>query len=75
MKAFIRYSPLLLLAVAWEVIARLELVSSSALPPLSSVIAAWIDLIHSGELLTNGVLALPRRDRASAVDRVGTRSA
>jgi NitT/TauT family transport system permease protein len=60
MKAFIRYSPLLLLAIAWEVIARLELVSSSALPPLSSVIAAWIDLIRSGELLTNGASSLYR---------------
>jgi NitT/TauT family transport system permease protein len=60
MKAFIRYSPLLLLAVAWEVIARLELVSSSALPPLSSVIAAWVDLIRSGELVTNGASSLYR---------------
>ena len=60
MKAFIRYSPLLLLAVAWELIARLELFSSSALPPLSSVIAAWVDLIRSGELLTNGASSLYR---------------
>ena len=60
MKAFVRYLPLLLLAVAWELIARLELVSSSALPPLSSVIAAWIELIRSGELLTNGASSLYR---------------
>jgi NitT/TauT family transport system permease protein len=60
MKALIRYSPLLLLAVTWELIARLELVSSSALPPLSSVIAAWVDLIRSGELLTNGASSLYR---------------
>ena len=32
MKTFWRYLPLLLLAVAWEAIARLELVSSLALP-------------------------------------------
>ena len=37
-----RYLPLLLLAIAWELVARLELVSSTALPSLSDVIAAWI---------------------------------
>ena len=60
MKVFIRYLPLLLLAVAWEVIARLELISSAALPPLSSVIASWVDLIRSGELVTNGASSLYR---------------
>jgi ABC-type nitrate/sulfonate/bicarbonate transport system permease component len=56
----IRYSPLLLLAIAWELAARLELVSSSALPPLSDVIKAWIDLIKDGELITNGTSSLYR---------------
>jgi NitT/TauT family transport system permease protein len=60
MKTFIRYAPLLLLALAWEAVARLELVSSSALPPLTSVIAAWIDLIQSGELITNGASSIYR---------------
>jgi NitT/TauT family transport system permease protein len=60
MKTFWRYLPLLLLALAWEAISRLELVSSQALPPLSSVIAAWFDLISSGELITNGVSSLYR---------------
>lgn len=60
MKTFIRYSPLLLLAVAWEVVARLGLVSSLALPPLSSVVAAWVDLVKSGELITNGASSLYR---------------
>ena len=45
----VRYSPLLLLAFAWEVVARLELVST-ALPPLSDVISAWIEMIKDGEL-------------------------
>ena len=62
--AFIRYSPLLLLAIAWELAARLELVSTTALPPLSDVIAAWIDMIKDGELDHQWrVLALPRRRR------------
>ena len=49
-RSFIRYLPLLLLAIAWEVIARLELVSSSALPPLSEVIVAGLDMVKDGQL-------------------------
>lgn len=60
MTAFLRYSPLLLLALAWELIARFELVSTSALPPLSDVIVAWFDMLKSGELLTNGASSLYR---------------
>src|SRR6266851_2677485 len=44
--ALIRYLPLLILAVAWEAVARLGLVSSLASPPLSKVVAAWIDLLR-----------------------------
>jgi len=55
-----RYLPLVLLAVAWELAARLELVSSSALPPLSAVIASWIDMVKDGELITNGLSSLYR---------------
>ncbi|MFL5002899.1 MAG: ABC transporter permease [Xanthobacteraceae bacterium] len=60
MKTFMRYLPLLLLALAWEAIAQLGLVSAQALPPLSSVVAAWIDLIRSGELVANGASSLYR---------------
>jgi NitT/TauT family transport system permease protein len=59
-KILIRYSPLLLLAVIWEVAARLELVSNTALPPLSDVIAAWFDMIKDGELISNGASSLYR---------------
>jgi ABC-type nitrate/sulfonate/bicarbonate transport system permease component len=59
-KALWRYSPLLLLAIGWELTARLQLVSSDALPPLSDVIAAWVDMIRDGELVTNGVSSLYR---------------
>jgi NitT/TauT family transport system permease protein len=60
MKTFIRYSPLLILAIAWELTARLHLVSSDALPPLTGVVAAWIDMIKDGELLSNGASSLYR---------------
>jgi len=55
-----RYMPLLLLAIAWELASRLDLVSSTALPPLTDVIRAWIDLITDGELITNGLASLYR---------------
>jgi len=38
----------------------LELVSNTALPPLSEVIAAWVDMIKSGELIANGAASLYR---------------
>ncbi len=55
-----RYLPILIMALAWEAVARLGLVSSLALPPLSSVVAAWFDLIRSGDLLSNGAASLYR---------------
>jgi len=56
----VRYLPLLLLAVAWELAARLNIISSLALPPLSSVATAWVDLIKDGELIENGGASLYR---------------
>lgn len=60
MKALIRYSPLLLIAVVWELSSRLGLVSQLALPPLSDVIRAWIDMLKDGELITNGMASIYR---------------
>ena len=60
MSVLARYLPLLLLAIAWEGAARLGLVSTLALPPLSDVIAAWIELLKSGELIENGLASLWR---------------
>ena len=34
--------------------------SSTALPPLTDVIRAWVDLIRDGELITNGLASLYR---------------
>ena len=53
-----RYLPIILLALAWEVGARAGLVSTAALPPLSEVAAAWVDLCRSGELITNAAASL-----------------
>jgi ABC-type nitrate/sulfonate/bicarbonate transport system permease component len=58
--ALSRYVPLLLLAIAWEAIARFNIVDSQALPPLSKVAVAWFDLMRDGELVTNGAVSLYR---------------
>jgi NitT/TauT family transport system permease protein len=60
MSTLLRYLPLVILAIAWELTSRLGLVSPLALPPLSDVVVAWIDLIKSGELIANGVASLWR---------------
>jgi NitT/TauT family transport system permease protein len=60
MTALNRFLPLVLLALLWEAASRLEWVSSSALPPLTDVIAAWVDMIRSGELVTNGLASIWR---------------
>lgn len=56
----LRYSPLLLLAAFWQFAAYFELVSTSALPSLIDVGAAWYDLLQSGELGTNATVSLYR---------------
>ena len=58
--ALIRYLPLGLLALAWEAAARLGVVSTLALPPLSNVLAAWVDLLKSGDLWSNAAASLYR---------------
>ncbi|HXD44435.1 MAG TPA: ABC transporter permease [Pseudolabrys sp.] len=58
--ALIRYSPLLILAIAWQLIAHFELVSSTALPPLTQIGGAWLELLRSGDLLKNAAPSLYR---------------
>ncbi|MGE0037696.1 MAG: ABC transporter permease [Xanthobacteraceae bacterium] len=60
MKTLWRYSPLILLALAWEICARTGLVSTLALPPLSEVLVSWFEMLKSGELITNGAASLWR---------------
>jgi NitT/TauT family transport system permease protein len=70
-QTFLRYLPLLLLALAWEAAARLGLGSALALPAPSSVLAAWFDLLRSGELITNGAASLYRAAAGLALAVVG----
>ncbi len=60
MKTFIRYSPLLVLAILWEAASRSGLISQFALPPLSDVLASWWRLAKDGTLLVNGESSLWR---------------
>jgi ABC-type nitrate/sulfonate/bicarbonate transport system permease component len=59
-KTAVRYLPIVILAIAWEVVARLNLVDSLALPPLSKVAVAWTELMRDGELVDNGASSLYR---------------
>ncbi|MGB8576081.1 MAG: ABC transporter permease, partial [Pseudolabrys sp.] len=70
MKQIMHYLPLLLLAIAWEIVARLELVSNTALPPLSDVVAAWVDMIKDGELVSTGASSLYRAGAGLALSIV-----
>jgi ABC-type nitrate/sulfonate/bicarbonate transport system permease component len=65
--ALSRYLPLVLLASGWELAVRLGLVSQLALPPLSNVVMAWIEMIRSGELLANGASSLWRASAGLAL--------
>ena len=55
-----RYLPLVLIAVAWEALARSGLVNEIALPPLTTIIGAWLGLMGDGELVVNGASSLYR---------------
>lgn len=59
-QTLIRYSPLIILAAAWEIAVRAGFVSALALPPLSDVGLAWIDLVRSGDLVSNALASLWR---------------
>src|ERR1700722_5967141 len=52
---FVRYLPLVLLAILWEIAPRVHIVDPSELPPLSAVGVAWWSLLVGGDLWTNGV--------------------
>ncbi len=58
--ALLRYLPLLILAVLWEVVTKLGLVSALALPPLTDVAAAWMRLLDGGDLWMNALVSLYR---------------
>ena len=52
--------PLLLLALVWETASRTGLVSQAALPALSQVGAAWLDMAATGELALNALPSITR---------------
>jgi NitT/TauT family transport system permease protein len=60
MKTFLRYLPLLLIALVWEATARLGLVSSLALPALSDVARAWLELVKEQEFWVDTAASLYR---------------
>jgi len=55
-----KYLPLVLLALAWEAVVRLGLVSPELLPSLTSVIQAGWSLLKEGDLWSNGAASLNR---------------
>ncbi|HVC50464.1 MAG TPA: ABC transporter permease [Stellaceae bacterium] len=54
------YTPLIILALVWEGVTRLGLVSPLALPALDKVVTAWWGLAASGDLTTNTIVSLSR---------------
>jgi ABC-type nitrate/sulfonate/bicarbonate transport system permease component len=60
MNAILRYSPLLLLLLAWEAITRFGLVSRQILPDLATIGAAWLQLIAGGELAWHLAMSMAR---------------
>jgi NitT/TauT family transport system permease protein len=65
--ALVRFLPLLLIALLWEIAPRIGLVSSLALPSLSAVLSAWVELLRDGDLLTNGASSLYRASAGLAL--------
>jgi NitT/TauT family transport system permease protein len=57
---FWRYTPLLLLGLAWEAATRGGLISPMIMPSLDKVLAAWWGLLVSGDLVSNAVVSLSR---------------
>ena len=60
MRAAVYYLPIVVLAAAWELASRSGLVSTRALPALSSVLKAWGALLASGELWSDAAASLWR---------------
>jgi len=56
----VKYLPLLLLALAWEAVVQLGLVSRDLLPSLSDVLKAGWSLAREGDLWKNGLASIYR---------------
>lgn len=60
MATLLRYTPLLIVALLWELISRSGLVSQQMLPAFSDVLRTLVELAQSGDLLSNAVASLGR---------------
>lgn len=49
-----------LLGLAWELVPRLGIFDTYFLPPLHTVLSAWLDMLRSGQLVQNVVASLVR---------------
>jgi ABC-type nitrate/sulfonate/bicarbonate transport system permease component len=59
-RVFLKYLPLLLLALAWEAVVQLGLVSRDLLPSLSDVVKAAWNLAREGDLWKNAAASIYR---------------
>lgn len=60
MRTLLSYTPLLIVALIWEAISRMGLVSAKLLPSFSQTIAALVALLADGSILQNGVQSVWR---------------
>jgi NitT/TauT family transport system permease protein len=58
--AAFRYSPLLILALAWEAAVRTGVISDMILPPFSDALTSWWDLVTTGGLFEQAGQSLRR---------------
>jgi NitT/TauT family transport system permease protein len=58
--AFKRYSPVLILALVWEVLPRVGLVSAGILPPITVILASGAELFASGDIYHHAGMSLFR---------------
>ena len=56
--AVVRWLPLILVCVAWQIAPMVGLINPDALPPLSAVATAWWGLLTDGSLVSNGVSSM-----------------
>jgi NitT/TauT family transport system permease protein len=59
-KGIMRYSPLLILAVAWEIASRFGWVNQYALPPLSEVLVSWLTFLSDPSFYYHAGMSLMR---------------
>ena len=58
MRAGLHYLPLVLIALAWEAVARLGVFS--LLPAPSAIAVSWLQLLEDGDLVSNGLASIYR---------------